>query len=146
MLCHVHELVLLQGLAELLEFNLHYYPDLFKSQKKTAKPTRKQAPTKSTPVLSVRTVHPLCLPCQTLKCHPAVLLPYVNTLQNLIMDLRLLSSYLFHVCMELMHLGQLVAAGSYPLNDHGDSSLARSLMHSPTHHSPTHPLTHPLTD
>ncbi|KAL0025072.1 hypothetical protein WJX79_005206 [Trebouxia sp. C0005] len=41
-----------EGLAELIEFNMHYHPDLFKSQKKPAKPTRKEAPLKSTPVLS----------------------------------------------------------------------------------------------
>jgi len=56
------QLVLLQGLTELLEFNMRYHPDLYKSQKKPAKPTRKQAPSSSTPVLSVRNVHPLCLP------------------------------------------------------------------------------------
>ena len=76
--------MLLQGLAELLEFNMHHYPDLFKSQTKPAKPTRKQAALKSTPVLSVRTVHPLCLPSQTPDCHPALLLP-INMLCNLLL-------------------------------------------------------------
>ncbi|KAL0056114.1 hypothetical protein WJX82_007879 [Trebouxia sp. C0006] len=41
-----------EGLAELIQFNMHHYPYLFKSQEKTAKAARKQAPPKSTPVLS----------------------------------------------------------------------------------------------
>ncbi len=81
---YMSQLVLLQGLAELIEFNLHHYPDLFKSQKKAAKPARKQAPTKSTPVLSVHTVHPRCLPSQTPIWHPAVLVPFINMLCSLL--------------------------------------------------------------
>jgi len=82
--------VLLQGLAELLDCSKHYYPDLFKRQKQPLMPTRKQAPPKSTPVLSVRTVQPLCLPSQTPKCHPTVSLPFINMLYNLPVELRLI--------------------------------------------------------
>lgn len=83
---YMSQLVLLQGLAELIQFNMHHYPYLFKSQEKTAKAARKQAPPKSTPVLSVRTVHPLCLPSQTPNRHPAVLLPSINMLCSLLME------------------------------------------------------------
>lgn len=91
--------MLLQGLAELIEFNMHYHPDLFKSQKKPAKPTRKEAPLKSTPVLSVRTVQPLCLPSQPPNLDPAVLLPYMTILRDLLMDLEVALEVLCFMCV-----------------------------------------------